>query len=152
MGGARGRGEAPDRVAIRFGGAADHGKGGRFARAGQTLDTLNAVGGTEYILNHTLLSAVEMRMLVGNSDGLLARQSRLDLVLSLVHAADDLALCLDGSGSGELTGRYALRTLYYLKFSGRQAGIKVAAHLGKRHFAHATAEAVANQCPLIDDR
>jgi hypothetical protein len=58
--------------------------------------------GTEYILDHNLLSAVEMRMLVGNSDGLLARQSMLDLVLSFGHSADDLALCFDGSGSAEL--------------------------------------------------
>jgi hypothetical protein len=150
-GGTGGRGEALDLVAVRFGGASDHGKCSRFARAGQTLDTLNAVRRTEYILNDTLLSAVEMGMLIGNSDGLLARQSRLDLVLSLAHAADDLALSLDGFGSGELTGRYALRPLDYLKFTGSQAGIQVAAHLGKCHIAHASAEAVANQCPFIDD-
>jgi hypothetical protein len=75
----------------------------------------------------------------------------LDLVLALAHAADDLALCLDGPGSGELTGRYTLRTLDDLKFTGSQAGIKVAAYLGKRDLAHAAAEAVADQCPFIDD-
>ncbi len=117
-GGAGGRGEALDLVALRFGGAADDGERGRFARAGETLDTLNSVGRTEHILNHALLSAVEMRMLVGNSDGLLARQNGLDLVLPLAHAADDLVLCLDGPGGGELAGRYALRTLDGLKFSG----------------------------------
>ena len=38
-----------------------------------------------------------------------------------------------------------------LEFTGRQASIKVAAHLGKRDLAHAAAEAVANQCALIDN-
>ena len=92
-----------------------------------------------------------MRMVVGNSDGLLARQSRLNLVLSLAHSADDLALCFDGSGSSELPGRKIVRMLDDLEFTGRQASIKVSAHLRESHFAHATAEAVTNQCPFIDD-
>ena len=90
-------------------------------------------------------------MLVGNSDGLLARQNRLDLVLSFAHAADDLVLGFDGLGSGELARWLALRTLDDLEFTGGKTGIKVAAHLGIGDFAHAAAEAVADQCPLIDD-
>ena len=45
----------------------------------------------------------------------------------------------------------SLRTLDDLEFSGGQAGIQVAAYLGIGDLAHAAAEAVADQRPLIDD-
>ena len=60
-------------------------------------------------------------------------------------------LSFDGLGGGELAGWLALRTLDDLEFPGSEASIQVAAHLGKGDFAHAAAEAVTDQCPLIDD-
>ena len=84
-------------------------------------------------------------------DGLLTRQNWLDLVLPLAHSAHDLLFGLDGLGGGELAAGHALRTLDDLEFSGGQAGIQVAAHLGVGDLAHAAAEAVADQRPLIDD-
>jgi hypothetical protein len=44
-------------------------------------------------------------MLVGKSDGLLARQNWLYLALPLADTADDFVLCFDGLGGGELSRR-----------------------------------------------
>ena len=85
--GAGGRGEAFDLIALLFRGAADDCERGRFARAGEALDSLNAVRRAENIFDHALLCVVEMRVLVGNGDGLRTRKNRLDMVLSLTHSA-----------------------------------------------------------------
>ena len=146
-----GRGEALDRIAVRFGGVADLRERGGFARAGEALDTLNSVWRTEHILNYGHLGAVEMRMLVGKGNGLLARQNRLNLGLPLADTADDFVLCFDGLGGGELARRQTLRTLDSLEFSRCKTGIQIAAHLGISDLAHSTTEAVADQRPLIDD-
>ena len=90
---------------MRFGGVADNRERGGFARAGETLDALNSVRRTEHILNYGHLGAVEMRMLVGKSDGLFARQNRLNLALPFADTADDFMLCFDGLGGGELARR-----------------------------------------------
>jgi hypothetical protein len=102
---AGGRGEALDRVTVRFGGTANDGKCRRFARPSVSLDALNSVWRAEHIFNYSHLGAVEMRMLVGKSDGLLARQNRLNLALPLADTADDFVLCFDGLGGGELARR-----------------------------------------------
>ena len=70
--GARGRGEAFDLIALRFRRAADDGERGGLARAGETLDPLDAVGRAEHIFDHALLRVVEMFMPVGNGDRLRA--------------------------------------------------------------------------------
>ena len=84
--GAGGRGEALNLIALPFRGAADDCERGRLARAGEALDSLNAVRRAEHILDHALLCPVEMRVLIGNGDGLRTRKNRLDMVLSLTHS------------------------------------------------------------------
>ena len=66
--GAGGRGEAPDLIALRFSGTADGRKRGRLARAGITLDSLDAVRRTQNIFDHGLLCMVQMREMVGNGE------------------------------------------------------------------------------------
>ena len=119
---AGGWGEALDLIALRFRGAADDREGGRFARACEALDSLDAVSRAEYILDHALLCPVEMRVLVRNGDGLGTRKNRLDLVLSLTHPAENFMFRFDGFGGGELTARNALRPVDDLKFSRSQRG------------------------------
>ena len=123
--GAGGRGEALDLIALPFRGAADDGERGCLARAGEALDSLDAVRRAENILDHALLCPVEMRVLVGNGDGLRTRKNRLDLVLSLTHSAENFMFRFDGFGGRELTARNALRPLDDLKFPGSQAGLKI---------------------------
>ena len=84
--GAGGRGEALNLIALAFRGAADGCERGRLARAGEALDSLNAVRRAENIFDHGLLCLVEMRVLVGKGDGLRTRKNWLDMVLSLTHS------------------------------------------------------------------
>ena len=77
--GAGGRGETLDVIALPFRGAAEDGEGGCLARARKALDSLDAVRRAENILDHALLCPVEMRVLVGNGDGVRARKNRLDI-------------------------------------------------------------------------
>jgi hypothetical protein len=86
---AGGRGEAFDLIALCFRGAADDCERGRLARAGEALDSLDAVRRAENILDHALLCPVEMRVLVGNGDGVRTRKNRLDMVLSLTHSGGE---------------------------------------------------------------
>ena len=95
-------------ISLRFSGAADDRERSRLARAGEALDSLDAVRRAEHIFDHALLCAVEMRVLVGNGDGLRTRKNWLDLILSLTHPAENFVLRLDGFGGGELTARNAL--------------------------------------------
>ena len=83
--GAGGRGKTLDLIALPFSSAADGRERGCFARAGEALDSLDAVRRTEHILDHALLCPVEMRVMIGNGDGLRTRKNRLDVVLSLTH-------------------------------------------------------------------
>src|SRR5271157_1997538 len=92
------RGEALDLIVPPFRGAADDGERGGLARAGEALDSLDAVRRAEHILDHALLCPVEMRVLVGNSDGVRTRKNRLDMVLSLTHSADNFMFRFDGFG------------------------------------------------------
>ncbi len=119
--GAGGRGEALNLIALPFRGAADDCERGRLARAGEALDSLNAVRRTEHIFDHALLCAVEMRVLVGNGDGLRTRKNWFDMVLSLTDSADNFMFRFDGFGGGELAARNALSSLDDLKFPGSQA-------------------------------
>jgi hypothetical protein len=64
-----------------------------------------------------------MRMLVGKRNGLHTGQHRLDLIMSIVHATNDLLLCFDGLCGRELPRWKALRTLNDLKFSRGETGI-----------------------------
>src|ERR1700720_1788691 len=91
-------------------------------------------------------------MLVGEGDGLRARKNRLDMVLSLMNSADNFMFRLDGFGGGELTTENALRAFDDLKFSGRQAGVKIGAHLGMGDLPHPTAEPVADQSTFVYNR
>src|ERR1017187_1640650 len=86
---AGGRGEALDLIAVTFCGAADDCERGCLARAGKSLDSLDAVRRTENILDYALLCPVEMRVPVGNGDGVLARKNRFDMVLALAHSVDN---------------------------------------------------------------
>ena len=103
--GAGGRGEALDLIALPFRGAADDCERGCFARAGEALDSLDAIRRAENIFDHALLCLVEMRVLVGNGDGVRARKNRFDMVLSLTHSAENFMFRFDGFGGGELTAR-----------------------------------------------
>ena len=150
--GARGRGEALDLIALRFRGAADDGKRGGLARAGEALDSLDAVGRAEHIFDHALLCPIEMLVLVGNGDGLRTRKNWLDLVLSLAHPAEDFLFGGDGFGGGELTARNALLSLDDLEFPGSQAGVKMGADLGMSDLAHAATQPIADQRTFIDNR
>jgi len=67
--GAGGRGETFHLIALLFRDAADDCESGRLARAGEALDSLDAVWRTEDIFDHVLLRAIEMRVLIGNGDG-----------------------------------------------------------------------------------
>ena len=135
--GARGRGEAFDLIALRFRRAADDGERGGLARAGKTLDSLDAVGRAEHIFDHALLRVVEMFMPVGNGDGLRARKNWLDLIFPLAHPMKNFLFGGDGFGGGELTARNALLPLDDLEFPGRQSGVKMGAHLVMGDLAHA---------------
>jgi len=99
--------------------------------------------------NNRLLGLVQMRVLVGNGDGLRTRKNRLDVVLSRTHPAENLIFRFDGLGGGELTARNALRALDDLKFAQCQSGVKVGADLAVSDFPHAAPEAVADQGTLI---
>src|ERR1035441_5234725 len=132
-------------IALPFRGAAEDDEGGRLARAGKALDTLNAVRRAEYIFDHALLCPVEMRMLVGNGDGVRMRKNRLDIVLAPTHAADNLMFRFDGFGGSELTARNALRPVDDLKFPRSQAGLKIGPDLGMGNLAHSATEPVADQ-------
>ena len=70
----RSGGEALHFIALCFDRAAQRRQHSRFPGAGVALDALNAVGRAEHIFDHALLSAIQMRMLVGNLDGLGAGQ------------------------------------------------------------------------------
>src|SRR5208282_5969151 len=115
------RGEALNLIALHFCGAADDGERGGLARAGEALDSLDAVRRAEDIIDHALLRPVEMRVLVGNGDGLRPRKNRLDPVLALTHPADNFMFRFDGFGGCELTARNSLRPLDDLKLPGSQA-------------------------------
>ncbi len=68
--GARGGGESLNLVALRFSSGADHRKGRCLARAGESLDSLNAIRRAQNTFDHGLLGTVEMLVLVGEGDGL----------------------------------------------------------------------------------
>ena len=67
-------------IALPFRSVADDCERGCLARAGEALDSLDAVRRAENIFDHALLCLVEMRVLVGNGDGVRARKNRLDMV------------------------------------------------------------------------
>ena len=71
------------------------------------------------------------------------------MITPVVGSTHNLILGLDGLGSSKLASRLALGTLDDLKFTGREAGIQVAAHLGVGDFSHAATETVADQGTLI---
>src|ERR1700691_1280084 len=136
-------------MAFPFRGAADDRERGRLARAGEPLDSLDAIRRAEYVFNHTLLCPIEMLVMVGNGNGLRARKDRLDLVLSLTHSLENLIFRFDCFRGGELAARNTLRPLDDLKFSGGQAGVKIGADLGVSDLPHAATEPVADQRPFV---
>ena len=104
---------------------------------------MNAVGRTQNIFDHALLSATEVWMLVGHLDRLRAGHHGLDLVLSFAHTADDFMLGLDGFGSGELATWETLRPFNDLELPGCKSAAEVRDHL-RIGYAHATAECIAH--------
>ena len=115
---ARGRGEAFDLIALLFSSIADDCERGGLTRAGEALDSLDTIRRAEHILDHGPLCPVEMRVLVGNGDGLRTRKNRFTLVLSFLHSVDNLTFRFDGLGGGELTAWNALKPFDNLKFPG----------------------------------
>src|ERR1035441_5990707 len=150
--GARGRGEAFNLIALRFRRAADDGERGGLARAGKTLDSLDAVGRAEYVFEHALLRVVEMFMPVGNGDGLRARKNWLDLIFPLAHPMKNFLFGGDGFGGSELTARNGLLPLNNFEFPGRQSGGRLGANLGMGDVAPAAPQPVADQGAFIDNR
>jgi hypothetical protein len=150
--GAGGRGETLNLIALPFRDAADDCEGGCLARAGEALDSLNAVRRTENIFDHALLRVIEMRVLIGNGNGLRARKDRLDLDLSLAHPSENLIFRFDCFRGSELAARNTLGPLDDLKFSRGQAGIEIGADLGMGDLAHPTTKPVADQRTFIHNR
>src|SRR5208282_596681 len=99
--GAGGWGEAFNLIALRFRRAADDGERGGLARAGETLDSLDAVGRAEYVFDNALLRVVEMLVPVGKGDCLRARKDWLDLIFPLTHPVENFLFGGDGFGGGE---------------------------------------------------
>jgi len=85
---AGGRGEAFNLIALRFCGAADDGKRGCFAPAGESLDSLDAVRRAKNSFDHALLCKVEMRVLRRTKLGEVAR-ARPALFHNLRKAVSD---------------------------------------------------------------
>jgi hypothetical protein len=63
---------------------------------------LSVIRGRDIFIISFAVVLDDMAMLVSKSDGVLARQNRLNLALSLADTADDFVLCFDGLGGGEL--------------------------------------------------
>jgi hypothetical protein len=120
--------------------------------AGETLESLDAVGRAEHIFDNALLRVVEMLVPVGNGDCLRARKDRLDLIFPLTHPMKNFPLAGDGFGSGELTARNPLVPFDDLEFPGGQAGVKMVAHLVMGNLPHAAPESVADQRTFINHR
>ena len=150
--GAGGRGETLNLIALPFRGAADDCEGGRLARAGEALDSLNAVRRTENIFDHALLRVIEMRVLIGKGDGVWTREDWFSMVLSLTHRADNFMFRFDGFRGGVLAARNALSSFHDLKFPGSQTSLKIGANLSMGDLTHATAEPVADQRTFIHNR
>jgi len=93
---AGGRGETFDLIALCLCRAPNCCQCGRFARAGEALDALNAIRRTENIFDHALLRGVEMQVLIGKRDGIRTRKNWFDMVLSLTHSANNFTLRLEG--------------------------------------------------------
>src|ERR1700730_10916191 len=127
--GAGGRGEPLNLIALPFRGAADDCEGGRLARAGEALDSLNAVRRTENIFDHALLRVIEMRVLIGKRDGVWTREDWFSVVLSLTHRADNFMFRFDGFRGGVLAAWNTLSSFHDLIFSGRQKAREVGANL-----------------------
>src|ERR1039458_10719430 len=93
-----------------------------------------------------------MRVLVGNGDGLRTRKNRLDVVLSLMHPAENLMFRFDGFGGSELTARNAPKPLNDLEFPRSQAGLKIGPDLGMGNLAHSATEPIADQSTFVHNR
>jgi hypothetical protein len=150
--GAGGRGEALNVVALPFCGAANNCERGCLPCAGEALETLDAVRRAEYIFDHPHLCPVEMRVLVGDGDGLGTRKNRFGMVLSVTHPAKNFVFRFDGFGGGELSPRNALWPVDDLKFPRKQAEVEVGADLGVGDLTHSPAEPVPDQRTFIDNR
>ena len=112
----RSGGEALHIITLRLHRAAQRRQHSRFAGAGVALDALNAIGRAQYIFDHALLSAIQMRVPVGNLDGIGTAHCRLKHVLTLVQPAHDFLFSFDGLRGGELTARH-MRAFHRLEFS-----------------------------------
>src|SRR3984893_584797 len=121
--GAGGRGETLNLIPLAFSGIADDCECGRLPRAGEALDSLNAVWRTENIFDHALLRVIEMRVLIGKGDGVWTREEWFSMVLSLTHRADNFMFRLDGFRSGEVASGNAFGSLNDLKFPGSQTSL-----------------------------
>src|SRR5580658_7648530 len=62
------RREAVDFVAVHLHGSAYRGQGRGFACTCKSLNTLDTVGRAEYIFDHALLCAIQVRMPIGDLD------------------------------------------------------------------------------------
>src|SRR6202451_4175737 len=82
-------------VTLCFSRTADRFQCRGFTSAGHTLNSLNAVGRTQYVFNDSPLSSVQVGTLVHGDDGILARHHWLDLVLTFAHLAHNLELSSD---------------------------------------------------------
>ena len=92
-------------VALGFDRAAHNSEGHGLAGSGKALNTLNAVGRAEHVLNNAFLGPIELRMPVGNLNGLGTGCHGRKMVLALSDAANDLLFGLNGPGRGELAAR-----------------------------------------------
>jgi hypothetical protein len=109
-------GEALDLKPLNLGGTANDGKRRRLTGAGQSLHALDAVRGTQYILDHAPLSAVQMLVLVGKCYGLRPWLQGVDLVSAVSNMAHDFELGGNSFGRCELATGH-VRPFYSLKFS-----------------------------------
>src|SRR5579863_5813761 len=101
------------------------------------------------ILDHTLLGPVEMRVLIAERNRPRSGKHGLSLVPSIADALNNLLLGRNRLCGCELTGRRAPRVLDNLKFSGREPGVEIAAHLTVSDLSHTAAQAVTDQCTFI---
>jgi len=114
------------------------------------LNALNPVGRTEHIFDDALLRAVQMRMLVCDVNGVGPGRHWLKLILPFPDTPKNLPLGFNGPGRSELASRRVL-AIDDLKLAGRKTRCEIAAHLSIGYLAHAAAERIADDCPLIHD-
>ncbi len=148
-GSARGRCETLHGITVMLRSLADGGKGGGFAGAGDSLQSLHSVMGSEYLFNGVPLRSIELGTSLGEWNSVLNGHELRSAALASPHLLYDLFFCLDSLRRGELASGVVLFSSDNTELAGGDTRFEAGADLRVGRLSHTPPHGIDKECAFI---